>query len=197
MTNPESATMTNDEILERLSAFADGAEASARERDRLIEGLAADEVLRGRWRRYHVIGDVLRGEGVLSNVAAGVHDAVAAEPTLLAPRRMTERPLPRWLAPAAGLAAAASFGAMAVLLLPRAELGSGAGTPAVSSALRQPQLEIVRADPLPGASHLPVADRAVGDELQRYLTVHSDVAATGLKGPLPLAPLLVGYGTER
>ena len=33
-------------------------------------------------------------------------------------------------------------------------------------------------------------------DLQRYLTVHSEYAASGMKGPLPLA-MLVGYGARR
>jgi len=187
--------MTSDDPREQLSALADGA-LSARDSDRLIAALSADPALRDTWRRYHLIGDVLRGEPVGSDVADRVWAAVAAEPTALAPSRLIPRSMPRWLAPAAGLAAAASVGALAVLLVPRAQ--DGGGFPAPQTAAAPPlRLEIVRSDPIPARPVPPAGSTAVEHELQRYLTVHSDYAASGLKGPLPLAPLLVGHGAAR
>lgn len=187
--------MTSDETGEQLSALVDGA-LSARDSDQLLAALSADEDLRTRWRRYHLIGDALRGEPVGRNVADRVRAAVAAEPTALAPRRVHARAMPRWLVPAAGLAAAASVGALTVLLVPRGQDGGGLAAPQTAAAppLR---LEIVRSDPIPARPAARLGNTAVENELQRYLAVHSDYAASGLKGPLPLAPLLVGHGAPR
>jgi sigma-E factor negative regulatory protein RseA len=187
--------MTSEDTREQLSALADGA-LSARDSDRLIAALSADEGLRASWRRYHLIGDVLRGEPVGRDVADRLRAAVAAEPTALAPRRVRARAMPRWLAPAAGLAAAASVGALAVLLVPRGQDGGGL-TAAQTAAVPPLRLEIVRSDPIPARPALRAGNAAIENELQRYLTVHSDYAASGLKGPLPLAPLLVGHGAPR
>lgn len=187
--------MTDTDPRERLSAFADGA-LPANATDALIADLAADARLREAWRRYHLIGDVLRGEGAGQGVAERVGAALAAEPALLAPRRLRDRQLPRWLAPAAGLAAAASVGAMAVLLVSRTDVGGGSAPP-VAGAASAPQLAIVRSDPIPSTGFGRIENAAVERELQRYLTVHSDYAASGLKGPLPLAPLLVGHEAGR
>ena len=187
--------MLQDDPRERLSALADG-DLSGSARAALIVELAADVALRGRWRRYHLIGDVLRGERVAQDVAARVREAIAAEPVVLAPRRLRDRSMPRWLLPVAGLAAAASLGAMAVLFLPRGEVGIGPVAPGLAGTPVR-QLEIVRRDPIPSGPHGRIDDPALEHELQRYLTVHSDYAASGLKGPLPLAPLLVGYGAGR
>lgn len=187
--------MTSEDTREQLSALADSA-LSARESHRLIATLSADEALRASWRRYHLIGDVLRGEPAGRDVADRVRAAVAAEPTTRARRRLRAWGMPRWLAPTAGLAAAASVGALAVLLVPRAQDGGGLAAPQTAAAppLR---LEIVRSDPIPARPALRAGNAAIENELQRYLTVHSDYAASGLKGPLPLAPLLVGHGAPR
>ena len=75
-------------MTQQISELMDG-ELDGAQCDAAIRVLARDEALRGSWRTYHLIGDVLRGESV-----AGTHDAsaaktlarLAAEPTILAPR---------------------------------------------------------------------------------------------------------------
>ena len=72
---------------EQLSAFVDG---QIQETDSLtINDVYSDGAMLEKWQRYHVIGDVMRGEsvneadtGLLNRIA----DALEDEPTVLAPR---------------------------------------------------------------------------------------------------------------
>jgi len=103
----------NDHSLNQLSAFLDG-ELSPSERDALLEAMARDEELAGAWERYHLIGDAMRNalpEVMGRDISARVHQAVAGEPVILAPRHR-RRALAR---PVLGFALAASVAAVAIL----------------------------------------------------------------------------------
>ena len=104
---------------ERISALMDG-EVDERSATQVIEALARDAEAVRTWRTYHLIGDAMRG-GVLRGVFLSerfterVAQRLAAEPTVLAPRRMrTESPRVFTLsALAASIAAVAFVGWMA------------------------------------------------------------------------------------
>ena len=78
---------------------------------RVIEALAdpgqAGSEAREAWRTYHLVSDALGKSRMLSaGFSERVAAALAAEPTVLAPRRLAVRREPRrWLALAAGVAA--------------------------------------------------------------------------------------------
>jgi len=190
--------MSNEQQLEHLSALVDGGLAGPG-RERLLRRLGEDSGLRARWSRYHLIGDVLRGEGATGaagDVAAQVRERLATEPVVLAPRRVRSRGRPAWLAPAFGLAAAASAGAVAVLLVGRVGVPVG-GTPAptVAAAPERPvQWAVV--DQVPVTRWQAAGSPAAETDLHRFLADHSEFAATGVKGPMPLATL-VGYDSRR
>jgi sigma-E factor negative regulatory protein RseA len=113
---------------EKLSAMMDDALEDG-ERERCVQRLKEDEELRTAWDIYHLIGDALRGH-TAPQVAEQVRARLAAEPTVLAPRR-PERARPRltWypLAAAASVAAVALVGWLALPLfdLPRGGVGPG------------------------------------------------------------------------
>jgi len=70
-----------------LSAALDGETAHA-ETEACITALKRDEALRQNWSEYHLIGDLMRGvapsaDGFMARISA----QLAAEPTVLAPRR--------------------------------------------------------------------------------------------------------------
>lgn len=72
---------------EQLSAFVDGqcspSEAPA------IADIYSDKTIQDKWQRYHIIGDVMRGEAVdtVDNTLLDrIADALDDEPTILAPR---------------------------------------------------------------------------------------------------------------
>ena len=59
------------------------------------------------WACYHIIGDVLRGtHGASLRVASRVSEALATEPTVLAPRMRSVRPAASWAWAAAATVAA-------------------------------------------------------------------------------------------
>lgn len=194
--------MTTEQELERLSALIDGA-LGDREGETLLTQIAEQATLRARWGRYHLIGDALRGEaaaGVAVDVAAGVRERLAGEPVVLAPRLARRRRLPVWARPALGLAAAASFGAAVVVMMPRTDLppagpATVAAVPrAAASRPEEPvQWTVVQQVPV---TRWQSQDPGVEPDLHRFLADHSEFAATGVKGALPLVTL-VGYDARR
>lgn len=100
---------------DRISALMDG-EADEKSAAQTIEALARDAEAVRTWRTYHLIGDAMRGGTMLSErFTELVAQRLAAEPTVLAPRRMrTESPrLFTMSALAASVAAVAFVGWMA------------------------------------------------------------------------------------
>ncbi|RME35666.1 MAG: hypothetical protein D6786_01270 [Gammaproteobacteria bacterium] len=157
--------------LEELSALIDDEDAGAI--DEVVSGCAADEALRQKWYRYHLIGEAMRDElpeafGI--DLADRIRDSIAKEPAILAPAPWRQR----WLRPAIGLAVAASVAGLTVIGLKQqgdVETGSPAAqgqiasavTPPVSPAIRQvatpyagepqePPASAIRATPIPASS---------------------------------------------
>lgn len=92
---------------ESISAFMDG-EAADAEGERTMKLLKVDAGARQEWVAYHMIGDVLRQTPAGSpDMTARVAARIAAEPTVLAPRKAAEkRPLMVWSAAASVTAVA-------------------------------------------------------------------------------------------
>jgi len=79
---------------EKLSALMDG-ELDGQLADRTIKAITEEEELKQVWDAYHLIGDAMRDNSHVSvNVRQRVATRLAAEPTVLAPRR--------WYAPVSG-----------------------------------------------------------------------------------------------
>ena len=116
LSNRASATLT----MERISVLLDG-EMDRTEAAAAIAALCADPALRRHWHELHRAGDALRSQEVAAGDAEDfcrrVAAAIAAEPTVLAPR--AAKPvsgLRRYWAP--GLAVAASAAAVALIAVP-------------------------------------------------------------------------------
>ena len=93
-----------------LSAVLDG-EAKRTDIAACIAGLKHDETLRKNWSEYHLIGDVMRGaDAIPADFMARFSAQLAAEPTVLAPRRSV---WPQRVA-AASFASLAVWGVVAV-----------------------------------------------------------------------------------
>ena len=76
-----------DDRLLMLSAALDGETARA-ETEACITAMKHDEVLRQKWSEYHMVGDLMRGMApVQDDFMARFSEQLAAEPTVLAPRR--------------------------------------------------------------------------------------------------------------
>jgi len=97
----------------KISALMDG-ELEQREARGALDALLAEGDARDGWRRYHLIGDLMRESQPLSaGFAARVADRIAQEPTVLAPARVRAQAtkMPLWaLSAAASLAAVALVG---------------------------------------------------------------------------------------
>jgi sigma-E factor negative regulatory protein RseA len=101
----------SEEILNRVSAFADG-ECSETESRAALASLNNAET-RATWSRYQLIGDAMRGDMprfIDGGFAGRVQQALALEPAILAPVARQ----PAWLRPVAGVAIAATVAAVAV-----------------------------------------------------------------------------------
>ncbi|HWQ39424.1 MAG TPA: sigma-E factor negative regulatory protein [Burkholderiales bacterium] len=135
--------------MERVSALMDG-ELEATEANDQLERMKEDPELRSAWDTYHVIGDVLRGHGVVSR---GFVQRVAArierEPPVLAARRFDRRfALHIALPLAASVCAVAVVGWLALYdpsQGPRAPLAQNQQAPATVQSMPDPAARMVPA----------------------------------------------------
>jgi sigma-E factor negative regulatory protein RseA len=98
--------------MDRISALMDG-ELDSAEAEREIGRLKTDVESRERWESFHVVGDALRGDPVLSaGFSNELSKRLVQEPTVLAPRSRS-RQARRFTTYA--LSAAASISAMALV----------------------------------------------------------------------------------
>jgi sigma-E factor negative regulatory protein RseA len=82
-----AAEQIDDDRRSALSAMLDG-ETAHSETEASIASLRQDESLRQAWSEYHVIGDLMRGVApARDDFMARFSAQLAAEPTVLAPRR--------------------------------------------------------------------------------------------------------------
>ena len=158
-----------------------------------LRRIAGDEDLRGLWDRYHLIGDVLRGEGIRPS-ASGVGDRVRSqleqEPAIIAaPRRQT----PRWVRPAAGAALAASVATAAVIGLPRLNDLDPTSAP-LRVAIAPTPINYTEPTSMRWKN---LAEPGVASKLNGYLVDHSEYASPGgMSGVLPYASF-VSYDSTR
>ncbi|HJX58057.1 MAG TPA: sigma-E factor negative regulatory protein [Thiobacillus sp.] len=83
---PPQTEQADDRLL-TLSAALDGETARA-ETEACITAMKHDEALRQKWSEYHMVGDLMRGMApVQDDFMARFSEQLAAEPTVLAPRR--------------------------------------------------------------------------------------------------------------
>ena len=118
---------------DKISALMDG-ELERQEASGALRELDGEGEAREAWRRYHLIGDVMRDSRLLSaGFAARVSERLANEPTVLAPGRITPKPaIVRWQA----LSAAASIAAVAMVgwVAFGPQQGAAPGVPVASQA---------------------------------------------------------------
>lgn len=198
MQSGQSEIMSNDPK-EQLSALLDQ-ELDPRQITGASRRIVEDDGLRAVWDRYHLIGDVMRGEGVRiagRSVADAVRERIQSEPPILAaPRnRAPTRPEARWLKPAAGAALAASVAVVAVYSLPRLTGTVPEGAPL---QVAQAPVSIDPETPRRSGTHWKnLAQPQLESRLNRYLVNHSEYASPrGMNGMLPYTSF-VGYDTDR
>jgi len=95
----------NHEKAELISALADDY-LRGHERDAALSALDEHDHLRDRWQRYHLIGDLIRGEATPRpevDLAARVRAELEREPLHLAPRRRLTPAVVGWAMAASGV----------------------------------------------------------------------------------------------
>jgi sigma-E factor negative regulatory protein RseA len=172
---------------EHLSALMDG-ETERFETRRMVDTLLESSELRGRWARYHLIGEILRQEQPMladGSFSARVMEQIRKEDVgQLAPVRRGRR----WMRPALGLAMAASVaGAMVIGL--QSMLGPGdVGGHGLQQAPMEASVAPAAQTPDPGY-HVP-------NQLESYMRMNSyllsHVEQSGAQGVMPYARM-VGY----
>ena len=144
-------------MTQELSSLMDG-ELAVNEDRHAIGRCCGDEDLKGRWRDYHVIGEALRGEMPRAGTSTRrIMEAIASEPTVLAPPRRTPASVGR-----IAFAAAASVATFAVVgWIGMQESGAPTGPSMATSAPVAPA-----AVPVVAANVVPLTN------VNEYMVVH-------------------------
>jgi len=192
--------MANDNR-EQVSALIDD-ELSPQDIDRTLRLLSEDDQHREAWARYHLIGDVIRGEHVFDpagDIADRIRAQLESEPAIIAtPRRdkqdsgKSRQARAHWLKPAVGLAAVASVVALTLFSLPDVREQTSPGNLRVASA---PPTVIYQTGT--GMRWKNLSEPGVESKLNQYLVDHSEYASPGgISGVLPYATF-VSYDSGR
>ena len=184
----------NEQKREQLSALVD--DELTQEASSVIESLLEDNEAKETWARYHLIGDSLRGHlpGQIGDISGNVSQAIASEPTILAPtKKSANRKSSDLMKPVMGFAIAASVAAVAIFNVQQAKEIPEAGQPVIaqsSIATSQPSLATSIATPQlvnqkTGQARVYQA-KNVDPRLNRYLVNYNEYRAnTGVSGMPP------------
>lgn len=167
-----------EKLQEQISALVDD-ECETEEIGLALRQLIRDAELQQCWQRYHLIGDVLKGNtppAVDARFSQKVAAAVEAEPPLAVRRAAGSR---SWYKPVAGFALAASIAAVAVVVL-RADGSHDMVT--MSTAVTSPTSNVVAATNSSPAGN----NSSTNSRLSTYLVDHNSYASlNSVYGVLP------------
>ncbi len=191
----------NEQKREQLSALVD--DELTQEASSVIESLLEDNDAKQTWTRYHLIGDSLRGHlpGHIEDISGNVSQALASEPTILAPaKKSTSRASSNLMKPVMGFAIAASVAAVAIFNVQQAKQLPETGQPVIaqsSIATSQPSLatspQLVNQQ---SAQAQVYQVRNADPRLNRYLVNYNEYRAnTGVSG-MPPHVRMVANGAE-
>lgn len=170
---------------ERISALLDG-ELGDREAAGVIAELQAGGEARETWRTYHLISDAMRDTRLLSpGFADRVAERLAAEPTVLAPRRLKPQARPWVSIPAAAAASLAGVALVGYLAFSQQQAPS---VPVAAAPVEKKQPEAV---PAPQTVPLPSGT-------PDYLLAHQGFSPRlSLQGMAPYARTVSAQANER
>lgn len=161
--------------MDKISEWMDG-ELTERETRRQIERLKQDAELHRYWATFHLIGDVIRGEPVLSReFEHRLADRLANEPTVLAPRARAARSFATYALSAAASVSAIAFVGWMVLVN---------DTLAPKSDIAQPAVVSPPAETPPADSQL--ASVPSDGTMNEYIIAHQEFSpSTEIQGLAP------------
>jgi len=161
--------------MDKISALMDGELDDRQAREQLVRLKQVDELL-GCWHTFHIIGDALRGDPVLSQgFSRRLTDRLTGEATVLAPQRSAVKRITTY-----ALSAAASVSAVALV-----------GWVAFVSNPPAPQPELAKAPastPVPPAAVVstPLASVPSDGRMKEYLIAHQGFSpSTSIQGVAP------------
>lgn len=159
--------------MDKISALMDG-ELDDRQALEQFARLKQDERLADCWDTFHIIGDALRGEPVLSEgFGRRLTERLTGEPTVLAPQRRAAKRLTTYaLSAAASLSAIALVGWMAFLNNPLAP---------------QPEIVAKTVSTVPAPAPSPQLTSLPSDgSMNEYLIAHQEFSpSTSIQGVVP------------
>jgi sigma-E factor negative regulatory protein RseA len=172
--------------MDKISALMDGELDDRQAREELVR-LKQDEELVGCWHTFHVIGDALRGEPVLSQgFSRRLTGRLTGEPTVLAPQR---RPTVKRITTYA-LSAAASVSAVALV-----------GWIAFVNNPLTPQPELAKAPASTAPAAAPSAQLASvpsDGRMSEYLMAHQGFSpSTSIQGVVPYIRTVSGAQQDK
>ena len=162
--------------MERLSALMDG-ELEEHEVAGELTRISNDPDRQACWATYHMIGDALRGQGVLADdFTARVRARLDSEPTVLAPMRHVHRTTRRIALPlAASLCGAAVVAWLAL-----------SNNPMVSPDTNQTTQSLAEVTPQAAPPALPMTEVSDSDPMSEYLMAHQQFSpSTAMQGVVP------------
>jgi sigma-E factor negative regulatory protein RseA len=183
----------NDQKREQLSAQISALidDELTHESSPVIDSLLQDNEAKETWARYHLIGESLRGHlpEHIGDISTNVSQAIASEPTVLAPGKKKSSDL---MKPVMGFAIAASVAAVAIFNVQQARQSPDTGQPVPVIA----QSSIATSQPSLATSPQLVTQQKgqaqvyqvknVDPRLNRYLVNHNEYRAnTGVSGMPP------------
>ncbi len=189
-----------DKLHERVSALLDN-ELSDTEMTSTLTGLDQKAELRQMWDRYHLIGDVMRGEPIqfrATEISDRVRQQVESEPAIISlpKKRGLSGRRSHWIKPVAGAALAASVATVAVINAPGFLGLDEPATPQFTATSISTVTPATRQN-LSGTRWRNLAKPSLETRLNGYLVDHSGHVSTGTGiGVMPYATF-VGYDTER
>jgi sigma-E factor negative regulatory protein RseA len=200
-----------DKLNEQVSALLDN-ELSDHESDAVLTKISQDLDLRQRWERYHMIGDVMRGETLnlhAGDISERVKKELDSEPAIISiPKKSYSRSWrSNWIKSTAGAALAASVATVVVLNTPGLLSSNDPAQPiSLAKITPKPAPSIVTLvnsnkvaplhasyQTLPGTRWKNLKEPSIETRLNGYLVNHSEYAAPGTGiGVMPYATF-VGY----
>jgi sigma-E factor negative regulatory protein RseA len=188
----------NDQNREQISALMDDELSTQEAHDTLLR-LQQDEELQQKWSRYHLIGDVMKGETPQVNsaeAAARISALIAEEPAIIAaPKRKPLLPQnSTWFRAVAGAGLAASVAALAVITAPYFMTpGSGDGMQLAEGSKAATSTYEKRST----ARWKNLSEPAEQSRLNSYLVEHGEyVSPGGVGGTAPYATF-VDYDADK
>lgn len=156
-------------MTQRISDLMDG-EVSGVEMEQAWKAVASDDAARETWETYHLIGDCLRGDAVTRSCASKgstqrIFAKLAAEPTVLAPRRGTGAVGPRARVAMAMAASVVTLGVVG-LIASRGPAAPGADPTGAQLAKVSPASESIQQVSQQVANGAPVP------QVNDYLAMH-------------------------